>query len=142
MEVSCGLLIINEKNELLLCEVTGGKGRHDIPKGLKEDNESPRHAALRECKEETGFDFSDKELQDLGEHSYLAGKRLHLFKANINSSTINLKDFKCTSFFELKIKEGIVKKMPEVLNAKWIEKDAIQGKVSKTLYSVILPYLN
>jgi len=35
-----------------------------------------------------------------------------------------------------------VKKMPEVLSAKWIEKDAIQIKVTKNLYSVILPYLN
>ena len=125
MQVSCGLLIINEKNELLLCEVTGGKGRHDIPKGLKEDYESPKQAALRECREETGFDFSDKELQDLGEHSYLVGKRLHLFKVTVSTSSIDLDDFKCTSFFELKTKEGVMKKMPEVLNAKWVDKAKI-----------------
>ena len=142
MHVSCGLIILNEKNEVLLCEVTGGKGRHDIPKGLKEEGESALATALRECKEETGFDLQNQRIEDLGEHTYLAGKRLHLFKVKINSDFINLSEFKCSSFFDLTNKDGTVKKLPEVLNAKWIPTKNVQGLISKNLFNVLLPFLN
>lgn len=141
MQISCGLLILNERKEILLCEVTGANGRHDIPKGLKEEGEAPAAAAVRECLEETGFDFSTKVLQDLGEHTYLTGKRLHLFKAIVYSLEVNLENFKCSSFFEMKTKQGVTLRKPEVLNAKWIEVKKAQGLVSKNLYLVINPYL-
>jgi 8-oxo-dGTP pyrophosphatase MutT (NUDIX family) len=53
-QISCGILVMNERRELLMGHVTGL--RHwDIPKGIKDEGESPLVAALRETEEETGL---------------------------------------------------------------------------------------
>ena len=56
--LSCGILVLNDQHELLLCHVTGA-WHWDIPKGTAEPGESPITAALRETREECGLDFSD-----------------------------------------------------------------------------------
>ena len=76
--LSCGILVLNAQQELLLCHVTGA-WHWDIPKGGIEPHEPPRVAALRETREESGLDFSDRPLLDLGRMAYRPRKDLHLF---------------------------------------------------------------
>ena len=76
--LSCGIVIVNEERELLLCHVTGG-GHWDLPKGGIDAAESPIDAALRETREETGLVLAADELVDLGRFVYSERKDLHLF---------------------------------------------------------------
>ena len=76
--LSCGVVVLTRSRELLLCHVTGQ--RHwDLPKGGIHVGESPRDAALRETREETGLELAPDSLLDLGRHAYTAKKDLHLF---------------------------------------------------------------
>jgi predicted NUDIX family NTP pyrophosphohydrolase len=52
-------------------------GVWSIPKGLSEPGEAPLDAALREFREELGFDPAPKELFDLGEIKQSGGKWVH-----------------------------------------------------------------
>ena len=76
--LSCGILVINEQQQLLLCHVTAA-WHWDIPKGSAEPGETPLAAALRETREECGLDLTGQALIDLGHMSYLPHKDLHLF---------------------------------------------------------------
>lgn len=51
--LSCGVVVVNDAHELLLCHVTG-HDHWDLPKGRPEPGESPLQAALRETREECG----------------------------------------------------------------------------------------
>jgi putative (di)nucleoside polyphosphate hydrolase len=93
---SCGVLLLNPQDELLLCHATGA-AHWDIPKGLGEPGETPRETALRETFEETGLRLTPDSLRDLGVFSYLRTKDLHLFAARIES--IDPKSCVCTSMF-------------------------------------------
>ena len=78
--LSCGIVLLTEQHELLLCHVTG-QDHWDLPKGGADAGESPLQAALRETREETGLDLSDQPLLDLGRLDYRPKKDLHLFAA-------------------------------------------------------------
>ena len=77
-KLSCGVVILNDAAELLLCHVTG-QGHWDLPKGGAEPGESPRQTALRETREETGLVLDAQPLVDLGRHRFRPRKDLHLF---------------------------------------------------------------
>jgi len=77
---SCGILVCNAGDELLLCHATG-TARWDIPKGHGESGESPQQTALRETAEETGLVFQPDELLELGRFNYRPVKDLWLFAA-------------------------------------------------------------
>ena len=77
---SCGILVCNAQEELLLCHATGTP-RWDIPKGHGEAGETPHETALRETAEETGLVFQAEELLDLGRFAYRPSKDLWLFAA-------------------------------------------------------------
>ena len=53
-EKSCGCIIINDKDEVLL--VHHNKGHWDFPKGHVEEGETEVETAIREVKEETNID--------------------------------------------------------------------------------------
>ena len=53
-EKSCGAVIINDKNEVLLLKQT--KGHYGFPKGHTEPGETEVETAIREIKEETNVD--------------------------------------------------------------------------------------
>lgn len=58
-EKSCGSIIYKYSgNELLFLVIKQTKGHYSFPKGHVEENETERETALREVKEETGFDIS------------------------------------------------------------------------------------
>ena len=54
-EKSCGCIVINEKNEILL--VHHNLGHWDFPKGHMEAGETEEQTARREVKEETNIDI-------------------------------------------------------------------------------------
>jgi len=76
--LSCGIVIVNQEHELLLCHVTG-RGHWDLPKGGIDDGETPIAAALRETREETAIVLAADELVELGRFGYSERKELHLF---------------------------------------------------------------
>jgi putative (di)nucleoside polyphosphate hydrolase len=77
---SCGILVCNPQDELLLCHATGTL-RWDIPKGHGEAGESTQQTALRETAEETGLVFQPDELMELGHFAYRRDKDLWLYAA-------------------------------------------------------------
>ena len=79
-KLSCGIVILNDAAELLLCHVTG-QDHWDLPKGGPAPGESPRATALRETREETGLVLDEVPLLDLGRLDYRPRKDLHLFAA-------------------------------------------------------------
>lgn len=98
-QLSCGLLVINERAELLLGHSTGSN-HWDLPKGLIDEGEDPATCALREAREEFGLEFAPDRLIDLGRYAYYRGKDLHLF-AVVTTSTGTRPDLcRCTSYFE------------------------------------------
>jgi len=58
-EKSCGCIVINNKNEVLLIHHNGG--HWDFPKGHVEDGETEIETAKREVKEETNIDVEINE---------------------------------------------------------------------------------
>ncbi len=80
--LSCGLVIVNDAAELLLCHVTG-HDHWDLPKGGMVAGETTLQAALRETCEETGLLLDGSGLVDLGRLPYRARKDLHLFAARL-----------------------------------------------------------
>lgn len=81
-KLSCGLVIFNDRAELLLCHVTG-QPQWDLPKGGAGPDETPLLAALRETREETGLVLDAVHLLDLGRLAYRPRKDLHLFAARL-----------------------------------------------------------
>ena len=81
--ISCGVVVINDAAELLLCHVTG-QNHWDLPKGGPNEGETPLQAALRETREETGLALDASGLLDLGRMPYRARKDLHLFAARLH----------------------------------------------------------
>ena len=102
-EISCALIVQNEAGEILACHSTGkgwGKTTYDLPKGhLNTTDAEAVDAAIRECREETGFDaskFKDK-IEDLGEFKYTSYKNIHLFR--LITEIPDLKTLHCDSTF-------------------------------------------
>ena len=58
-EKSCGCIVINEKEEVLL--IHHNDGHWDFPKGHVEDGETEIQTAIREVKEETNIDVEINE---------------------------------------------------------------------------------
>ena len=58
-EKSCGCIILNDKNEVLL--IHHNAGHWDFPKGHMEEGETEVQTAIREVKEETNIDVEVNE---------------------------------------------------------------------------------
>ena len=96
--VSCGVLLLNGRDEVFACHATGTP-RWDLPKGVADPGEAPRDAAVREAWEESGLRLTADRLVDLGEFDYLPAKRLHLFALRVADDAIALASCSCRSFF-------------------------------------------
>jgi len=111
--LSCGIVVLTEARELLLCHVTGQ--RHwDLPKGGIHDGESASEAALRETCEETGLRLAAESLFDLGRHAYTAKKDLHLFACL--SHRFDARQLHCESCF---VERGTGRARPEMDDFGW-----------------------
>jgi len=116
-EISCGIIIINEDNKILCCKPFRNTVGNDIPKGKMKSGESPIATAVRETLEETGLDFTTRELEYLGHFPYIKKKSLHLFFCRVDKSDrIDLNKLKCNTYFSLNDKE-----FPEIIDYKWGE---------------------
>lgn len=97
--VSCGVILLDASRRIFACHATGTP-RWDLPKGLMDEGEAPREAAVREAWEEAGLRLAASALVDLGEVAYLSGKRLHLFALRVAPTAFDIADCRCRSFFD------------------------------------------
>ena len=98
MIVSCGVVLLDRRRAIFTGRASGTQ-RWDLPKGVCEPGEDPRDAAVREAWEESGLRVQPDTLLDLGEFSYLAGKRLHLFAARVADDAFDPRDCRCRSYY-------------------------------------------
>ena len=96
--ISCGVVLANNRGDVFVCHTTG-TARWDLPKGMADDGEAPREAAVREAWEEAGLRLPADALVDLGEFDYLPAKRLHLFALHVADDAIAIARCSCRSFF-------------------------------------------
>jgi putative (di)nucleoside polyphosphate hydrolase len=95
--LSAGVLVRPAPGQLLLGHCSGNN-HWDIPKGLVEDGEAPRAAALRELTEETGLALDASAWHEVGRCAYNKAKDLWLFRSPLLGS-IDLATLSCTSMF-------------------------------------------
>jgi 8-oxo-dGTP pyrophosphatase MutT (NUDIX family) len=96
--LSCGAILLNERDQLLLAHATGSRW-WDLPKGLAEPGEAPLDAARRELLEETGIALDALGWADLGRHRYRPGKDLHLFARRVHTRDVRVEACVCASQF-------------------------------------------
>ena len=98
LATSCGTLVVNPADRLLLCHVTH-TAKWDIPKGMQDPGESTLEAAMRELREEAGIGFAPERFFDLGRFDYRPDKRLHLYLVRAGVELASLEHLACSSFF-------------------------------------------
>jgi 8-oxo-dGTP pyrophosphatase MutT (NUDIX family) len=130
---SYGVLILNERGQLLLAHATGQK-HWDIPKGGASAGESAREAAVREVREETGIVLSADSLQELGRMAYLSRKDLHLFRTVLHTRDCDIAACKCTSFFPHHASGAMT---PEVDQFKWVDIADIPAFAAKSMTALL-----
>lgn len=134
MEISCGLLIFNEREEILLCHVSG-QNFHDIPKGGIDEGETEMQCVLRETLEETGLTFTPDQLIYVGLYKYNPTKKLHIYATVVDSNKIDMSMLKCTTYFTDR-KTHV--EMLEVDSYQWVSLDNVNDmcvpNMSKVIY--------
>lgn len=134
--LSCGVVIVNDARELLLCHVTG-HDHWDLPKGGPDAGETPLQAALRETREECGLDLGPASLLDLGRLPYRARKDLHLF--GVRLSRIDTRTLHCESRFT----DGRTgTRLPEMDDFGWFAFDRIPRLCTSKLAAVLCARLD
>jgi len=134
VKLSCGLLVLNERDELLVGHSTGSF-HWDLPKGLLDEGESPMACALREAYEEFGLAFTPERLVDLGRQAYYPGKDLHLFAVRTTMAETDLDRCRCRSFFAHP-KTG--QSMPEVDGFAWSDEEELTTRLAKSMGRLLL----
>lgn len=134
VKLSCGLLVINERDELLVGHSTGSF-HWDLPKGLLDEGESPMACALREAHEEFGLVFDPSRLVDLGRQSYYPGKDLHLYAVRTTSAETDIEQCRCLSVFDHP-KTG--QSMPEVDGFAWSDDAELSTRLAKSMKRLLL----
>lgn len=136
LATSCGTLVINARQELLLCHVTGAN-RWDIPKGLQDPGESTLEAASRELREETGLQFNTALFTEIGRFDYQDDKCLFLYKLYAPVSLDNLDHLVCSSYFTHHVSGKL---LPEMDGYRWASRHEIRDlcgtRMSRRLLSI------
>ncbi len=134
IQLSCGLLVINERDELLIGHSTGS--RHwDLPKGLIDAGETPIACALREAQEEFGLRYSAARLVDLGRHAYYRGKDLHLFAVRTTTRETAVERCSCSSYFALPSSNRPV---PEIDRFAWADDAQLRARLARNMRRLLL----
>jgi 8-oxo-dGTP pyrophosphatase MutT (NUDIX family) len=128
---SCGVVIVNAEQELLLCHVTG-QGHWDLPKGGMNDGETPLATALRETEEETGLVLDGTSLLDLGRFDYRPRKALHLFATLM--PRLDVTTLGCTSKFS-DLSSG--RRLPEMDDFGWFAFADVPRHTTRRLATVL-----
>ena len=126
MKRSAGILpykIVNNEIYVYL-EHPGGpylKGieKYSICKGEYDKHENAHDAALREFKEESGFDLSKEKLSYLTSHKVSNSKLVVMFTLNIDLDATKMK----SNTFKKTFSDGKTKEFPEMDKARWFKVD-------------------
>lgn len=129
--LSCGIVILNDDAELLLCHVTG-QDHWDLPKGGPLPGETPLAAALRETREETGLVLDAAALLDLGRLEYRPRKDLHLFATL--TPRLDTALLTCESLFT---DDSGTRRLPEMDGFGWFGLDQVGALVTPKLAAVL-----
>jgi len=133
-QLSCGVLVINERGKLLVGHSTGST-HWDLPKGLIDEGESPMTCALREAKEEFGLELQPTRLIELGRYAYYRGKDLHLFAVRTTSAETRPELCRCTSYFKHYVTG---KQVPEVDGFAWCDDTQLSARLAKSMKRLLL----
>jgi predicted NUDIX family NTP pyrophosphohydrolase len=129
---SAAVIIYNPVTQEILAEHPTGRkwyktgtkepetGVFSLPKGMIDEGEQPVETAIREIKEECDIDLDKKRLHYLGHYEYIKYKDLELFYYPVKSGEIDIKECKCTSFFD----GPGGKKLPEVNGFTWLHRES------------------
>ena len=125
--ISCGIIITSPQGWLLAHATR--TSRWDIPKGRQEDGETPLQAALRECYEETNLNLNSYEpsIQDLGQHAYIRGKKLHLFRLDLDVP-LDLSNCSCHTNVDIQGDQ-----YPETDRWEWVPREHLFERIGKGL---------
>lgn len=132
-KISCGIIILNENQEIFLGHATG-QSHFDIPKGNIEEHEKPLDCAIRECFEETSIQFQPHQLKEIGLVSYNPQKDLYLFYTIISKKNIILENLVCTSFFEHPKSKKMI---PEIDSFTWVSLEEVKSFTTKNMTKTI-----
>ena len=130
---SCGVIVRRAAGELLLCHATG-RNYWDIPKGVRDDDETSIAAALRELREETGIELDEVRLHDLGVHKYLPRKELHLFLLNPPDPALDLELCRCSTHYTPRYGK---REIPEVDAYRWTRRAEVPDLCGKNMTRVL-----
>lgn len=134
LQVSCGIVIKNEYDEILMGHSTGNRF-YDIPKGRMEDEETTIQCAIRECKEETSLEFSEELLIDLGYHEYNKQKNIHIYGVKVKKNSIDMSKLVCTTLFKHHYSGKMV---PEFDSFMWVNISKINETCAKSMSTLLI----
>jgi predicted NUDIX family NTP pyrophosphohydrolase len=104
------------------------EGAWSIPKGLYEDDEAPKSAALREFEEETGCRVT-ADLEELGSFRQPSGKTIVAWSAE---QDFDIGLFRSNTFsMEWPPKSGRTQEFPEIDKAEWLSPERAMQKILK-----------
>ena len=140
---SAGILLyrsVDTEPEVLLVHPGGpfwknkDEGAWTIPKGEFEESEDPLAAAIREFKEETGFDLQG-EFKALTPIQQKAGKIVYAWAIEGNIDVTNVK----SNFFEIEWppKSGKKQSFPEIDKALWLPLSRAREKINSSQASLL-----
>lgn len=130
--ISCAIISLNPENRLLMCHSTGNNF-WDLPKGMKNPEETAEEAARREFLEETSLDIHNFKLKDLGLFDYNKQKSIHVFLLE-DKINFDLSKAKCTTYF---INKYTNQKQPEVDLYSYFSKEEAFAKSCKSMSNLL-----
>lgn len=134
--LTCGIIIYLKKYNKFILGKSTGNNHYDIPKGMYEKEDvAPINTAIRECEEEFGLTFDEKDLLDLGRFSYNRSKDIHLFLAETDFDLSILSELSCSSYFNhYKTNE----ELPEISWYRAFDKSEMLERIPKSLRNTLL----
>jgi len=99
--MSCGI-VVRCKGKVLLCRATKfwdeqGREVWGLPKGVRDEGETPAQAACRECYEETGLVFEENDVEFL---AFYTTKRREYSFFTVDVEEVNIDSLKCITMVD------------------------------------------